>query len=344
MIGFVVDYRRSDELWQLLSLAKLLEKTGHDVQIMPTGRTHRVHQQLDARLTRTRNYGEWVKRCSWVVFSDLPPVEYVAVAREAGARTALLARWAAVGAKDMNHLGELDAVLCSSKCVYQHFADRQGMPAVVHMPLDLGMPVIHNENGVDPDRIALLWYLDGSQPFMQDRSFMNIARLIIKDPRVYITVLYGNQLPPDYLNELLKLQLEADGRLELMRDLPWEKQFLVMAAHDLVLWPAVVENTGVVGMLSATSGTPCLAYDYPVVADVVKDEVNGILLPCELKFSELGVPVVVKRDDFFTDSVKRLLDSTGLLQHMRNTARYGLEMRRQHFEEAVENTFAYRVK
>lgn len=339
MIGINAEYQRSDELWLALSLTKTLERFGHDVQVMPAGKTHRVHPYLDQRLTRARNYSEWAGRCSWIVYTELPPRQYVSAAREAGAKTALMIQWAFLDQEDLPMLAEFDALLCPARSVHRHFSEQIPGGSVVYMPFDLNMPIISKEQIVDPERIAILWYLDGSQPLLQELSFMDVVRAIMKDRRVYMTVMYSNRLAQQALAELLKLQLEADGRLELMRDLPWERQFIIAADHDLFLWPSVIENTGVAGQMAATAGTPCLAYDYPLIADFVKDEVNGILVPCDLKFNELQVPTVVRKDDFFVDNVHRLMDASDLIQHMRQTAHSGIEQRREEFFESVSATF-----
>ncbi|NIN63605.1 MAG: hypothetical protein GTO63_02585, partial [Anaerolineae bacterium] len=60
---------------------------------------------------------------------------------------------------------------------------------------------------------------------------------------------------------------------------PADRQELIFGHHDLTLWPTLVESAALVGLTSLSMGAPVIAFDHPVVGDVIKDGRNGVLIP-----------------------------------------------------------------
>jgi glycosyltransferase involved in cell wall biosynthesis len=125
-----------------------------------------------------------------------------------------------------------------------------------------------------------------------------------------LTVFCNDRLDEEWAGELAELAKPANGRLAILRDVSLAGQVVAAAAHDLLLWPSLQESFGWPAVLAATAGVPCVAYDQPVVAEIVKDDRNGVLIGCDLTFSEAGAPTVVSDSPrFFGDVMDLLLDA-----------------------------------
>lgn len=343
LVGFHFDYQRSDECYLVAQIAKHLETAGKSVTVLPTGRVGSVHSKWDARVCRNQNmtFNEWCVKCSHVVFCHPPPKEFVEFARANKITVILLCQWLELDSGDVPILSEVDFILCPSVVVYKHLRDILGVPVgrLIKCPWDIAEPSTRSDHEVDPDRVLLAWYLDGSQPLVQDFSFLDVVKSIMEVPSVYLSVLYTDRLADEGVADLKRLQEAAGARVELLRNLSWEKQMMTLAASDLTLWPSLMENVGLTGLMSVTAGTPCLAYDHPVISDVIKDGINGVLVPCDLIFNDLGVPAVVKDNAQFLNKVISLVKNPTLLMELRKSAHYKLDKRRKNFTGVVADLF-----
>jgi hypothetical protein len=343
-VGFHLDYQRSDECFATLQVARVAEHCGHDVQLLPASKAGPVQAYWDQRVLRNykHDYPTWLRGLSHVVFCNVPPVEVVLAAQSQGTRTVLVCQWADLEEAQLPALEEFDSVICPAKCVYRHLSrhERVITTSLTAVPWDAGAPLTSNAHPVDPRRVGVLWYLDGSQPLVQDLSFVDVVGELLKLPFVYMTVLHTGRLSEHGLARVRALQQAADGRLELVRNASWEKMLLTIAAHDLMLWPSAVENFGLPGLMAATVGTPSLAYDHPVVGEVIRDGVNGILVPCDLAYNWLGVPgaVAASNEAFLAEAI-RLVSDPSRLERLRTTVHHRLARRRQSFNTAISGLF-----
>jgi glycosyltransferase involved in cell wall biosynthesis len=286
-------------------------------------------------------FNEWCVKCSHVVFCHPPPKEFVEFARSNKVTVILLCQWLELDPEDVAILSEVDFVLCPSVVVYKHLRDVLQVPhkRLIKCPWDIAEPTTRSDHEVDPNRVLLAWYLDGSQPLVQDFSFLSVVNSIMDVPSVYLSVLYTDRLADDAVADLKKLQEAREPRVELLRNLSWERQMMTLASSDLTLWPSLLENVGLAGLMSVTAGTPCLAYDHPAISDVIKDGVNGVLVPCDLIFNDIGVPAVVKDNAVFRDKAIMLVNNPALLKDLRKSVHYKLDRRRKSFTRVIEDLF-----
>lgn len=340
-VGMLLDYRRSDAAFAAVRLAHQVEALGGEVVILPVGKPGQVHPRWDHRVVRSHDgdYVTWIKSFSHVVFfSPVPPPEMVLAAKAQGVRTVFVCSWTRLEEPDLVALREFDKVICPARAVARHLKS-QGVKNVTSLPWDAGAPFTRSTHATDPERLGLLWYLDGDQPAVQNAGFADLVRSLLDVPGVYVTVLYGGGLSGLGLGQLRDLNQAADGRVELVRNAPWEKQFLLAAAHDLVLWPSEAEDFGLPGLVALTAGTPCVAYDHPVTAELVKDGVHGVLVSCELQFNWFQVPFAVPDHNRFRREVLGLLEDVAFLGDLRCTSHHKLEQRRVAFVDGISTLF-----
>lgn len=341
-VGFYLDYVRSDAVFMALQLARRVEDAGVEVSLLSSRRADPVHPVWDDRLLRRdrHSYLTWLSGLASVVFETPPPGPLVDAAKQAGVRTMLLLSWTDLTEDTVDRVAAVDHLICPARAVHRHLRDA-GVPAsrLTCLPWDTGQPLTRSDHRVDPKRLGLYWNLDGTQPMFQDRSFARALDRLLKSRPVYLTAGYTGDLAPGGLAELRRLAALAPGRVELIRSPGQDRHPLTVASHDLTLWPSLLENAGLPGLTSLTAGVPVLAYDHPVVAELVKDEVNGVLVACELSANWCGVPAVVDAADAFVDRAIELVDDPDRLQRLRAATHHGLERRREKFVAGVAALF-----
>lgn len=342
-VGFHLNYQRTDECFTALQLARALEQLGHDVSILPAGKAGVVDAHWDGRVLRggKKDYLSWLSGLSHVVFAEAPPPEMVLSAQSGNVRSVLLLQWNTLTERDIQSAVRFDKVIAPSRSVYKHL---RAFPAfdgvdVSCVPWDVVSPFTRSDHVVDPTRIGIAWDLNGSQAFVQDSSSLGTLRELLKLPYVYATVLHEGRLLRQHQEALAQLHQAAEGRLELLKSPSWERRMLTLAAHDFTIWPSLSENAGLVGLMSLTVGTPVVAYDHPVCGEVVRDSVNGILVPCELEYNWFCVPSAVPNEPAFLEQAMRLACSPSLVTHLRGRAHHKLDKRRRVFQDQICTIF-----
>lgn len=339
VVGFFLDYQRSDDCYAALQLAHVAEAEGLEVSVFPLDAIGEVHPSLDRRVCRSaRGFPAWCRGCSHVVFTQVPPPELVEAAHAGGAEVTLLWQWTSMDREALAHLEGPDRVVCPSRVSYRHLRSageaRNVDPArVTCLPWGTPAPPVQPRRVVDEDRVAVLWYLDGSQPLLQDAGTLAVADALVRHhANAFLTILYNPaHVVAAVVDEFKALQQRAAGRLELVRGISWERQVVLASQHDLVLWPALAESFGLPGILAATAGTPCLAYDHPAVAELVRDGLGGVLVPCDLRFDWFDVPIVVPDHDAYYHAAADLIGDAPRLQALRATTQERLSKRREAF-------------
>lgn len=342
MLGIVLDYRRTDAAFAVSQWAKGLEEAGLRVSLFSLGPPAHVCDNWDARVARnrSRNYVDWVNDCDQVLFCHPPAPEVLYSANHA--KTLLLCLWEHLPLLSPVLMDAMDRIICPSRALHRYLQDdtRCDPKKLVRLSWDLLVPSVRREQPVDEDRIGLLWNLDGSQAEWQDFSFFNVMTLLLAQPNLYFTVFWNDQLSQAARTSLDDLRYKADGRIELLRNPSLDKQIVVAASHDLTLWPSCQENFGWTGLVSIAAGTPCVAYDHPVIAEIVKDGHGGSLVPCELEPNDFGAPVIIPNTDRFCAAVLALTDDPARLQDLRHTSQSRSEQRRKAFVAGQTGLFS----
>lgn len=342
-VGFWLYYQKNDATLMAIQLARRLGELGYDVEFYPADRAQAVHPFWDRCLHRGRlNFYDWLKkyRPSYVIFGKAPPPEYVQATQNAGARAYVLGLWDEIGQEDLPALNVATRVVSPSRAAQQLLAEQLELTNVVYVPWDPGVPITHDDRHVDPAHVGLYWPITGGQCFRQEPEVISLlCRVARKLPQLCLTVTYSSSLGAGAAKELKKLTAAAGGRVELLKNLSWEKEQLLYGHHDLTAWPTVVEGVGLVGLSSVYMGTPVIAFDHPLVGEIIKDGRNGLLVPCELGYNWLKVPYVEPNYDTFEANLVELLQDTDRLEHLRETATHGLSQRREMHTALVDELF-----
>lgn len=336
-VGFFLNYQRSDECLAALQLATVLEDLGHSVRFFPSERAGHVCPKWDSKLKRNSksSFIEWAEGLSQLVFCDVPPPILLKPLKEAGIKIFFLCSWTHLEADHVAVLPLFDRVLCPSKAVAAFVRDLSKDAKVLAIPWCVALPTTHSNHQTDAKRLGLVWHLDGTQSLYQSSAFLPALKKLVMPQNIYLTVFYTNRMPEESVNMLKDLSVKLDGRMEMIKNANWEQQVLTTAAHDLTLWPTLMENFGMPGLLSLAAGTPVIGFDHPIVGEVVKHEVTGVLVPCALQFDGLKVPSAVFDAKNYLEVTQKVLSDPDFIARMRKHAQERQDHRRVQFEAVV---------
>jgi glycosyltransferase involved in cell wall biosynthesis len=335
-IGFRLKYQKSDGAFVAFRVADLVQGLGYDVEFSSTLRkTANVHPGWDRYLNRNAklDYYRWVQSgMSHVFFIGTASGPEIMAAKKSKVKTILIALWDEIEQSDVPALRLLDDIICPNNKTLQLLKLKENLENLHHVPWDPGVPLTQENRELDPQRLGLIWPLDGSQSTHQEPKFLPIAETILKQcPNVWMTITYSSLMPAQGVKELRRLYQSGDGRVELVRNPSWDKHQLLFGQHDITIWPTLIESVGLIGLCSLYMGTPVFAFDHPVVGEMVKDGKSGILVPCELQPNWLGVPFVKPDYQEFGQYLIKTAQDTKTLNELRGWTFVGLKERREVF-------------
>ena len=109
---------------------------------------------------------------------------------------------------------------------------------------------------------------------------------------------------------LLERAAEEDPRIELViEDMPTEEHLRLFAGCDVCLGPSRWEGLGLFLYEAVAFGMPQITNDSPPMSEVVRDGVNGILVPDRQDgTAPSGIPSMAPDVGALTDAIERLAD------------------------------------
>lgn len=334
-IGFRIPYRPCDATSMCLQVAKLALDFGIDIEIYPLDKAEKTNSFWDRYLVRKGKYPvhEWLKSGLEQIFYCKPPdADELSYLKKLRVRSQLLLLWDMLEKTDESLLLKFDGIISPARAPARLFIDRLRPPNLQYLPWDTGIPFTIEAHPVEVDRLSIYWPLTDSQIMHQELQFLPVIAAVLKAlPALWLTISCSSAMPLNALRELQKLVQCENGRVELLHDPVLEREQLLYGFHDLTIWPTLLESAALVGLSSLSMGTPLIAFDHPIVSEVVRDGKNGHLVPCELSLNELQVPRVVPDYPLFTRHLLSLLSDVSRIRRLREDTVSDLRERRQAF-------------
>jgi glycosyltransferase involved in cell wall biosynthesis len=341
VLGFALDYNRSDSTFVTLRWAEQLHAAGVEASVFTFEFSHRLGSRWDDSVSRmsVNCYRDWLKSCQTVVFCQPPSTSYLQHAKALGTKTRLLLCWGDLQQSSLHSLSLFDAVICPFRVAEREMldSDRLNRPSFL-VPWDLVADTVRGESFVDDDRVGLVLDLDGSQS-AHCRDFVGHIQGLLATPAVYLTIFYGEHLSPALRSKLDALRMSSEGRIETVGNASLDTKISLAASHDLLLWPSSDDSIGLPGLIASSAGIPCIAYDHPIAGELIRHEKNGILVPCDLHFSSAGAPGATPNSKLFLKHVADVVNNTQLLESMRDEAFQSSQNRRALFIRSSQNVF-----
>jgi hypothetical protein len=344
-VGLRLHYQKTDAVYMAFRVAELAQSLGFDVEILPRNKPSAIHPAWDKNVFRHSgiDYYTWIKEgVSRIVFFGQAAPNELQAAQKAGVKTILVVLWDQIEIEDTNLYHLFDGIVCPAKKVARLLADKMGLDNICCVPWDPGIPITNDYREIDIRKVTLLWSLDGSQCVHQEPKFISVVEnLLASHSNTFITITYNNILPPKGVTELKKLIEYGDGRVNLVSNPSIDRHMLMYGQHDLTIWPSLIESVGLVGLSSLYMGTPVIAFNHPLVSEIVKDGKNSELVPCDLQLNWLGVPYVQPNYAIFGRQLSRLVENPEKLSQMREWTSSGLRERQDLFQDRWAKLLGY---
>jgi len=333
-VGFRISYQRYEATYVALQVARLVQDMGLVAEILPIEKPATLQPSWDRLVIRNAKitYTDWLKELEAIFFMEAPSEEELKRAKEAKVKTYQIAMWDSIAEDHIKTASEVDKLICPARCIFSHLRDTLKLKNLTCVPWDPGIPITYEARDLDPEQIALIWPLESCDSSWSESRFRAIENTLQACPNAWLTVIYSNTTSMQILKDLRRLSLSVPGRVELFKNLSWDRKQLLYGRHDLTIWPSISENTGLTGLCSIYMGTPVLAFDHPVIKEIVVEGQQGILVPSRARTNWLGVPQLDPNYEAFEDHLVSLLQDAKLLANLRQNVNRGLARRRKDFQ------------
>ncbi len=342
-IGIVQQYRRHDSVYASMRLGDFLDRLGHDVAVYSHGPTRRVpnlHPDWDTRVVseRAQGFDAFLSKCAVVVYPEAPPPDWVARGNRQGARTVCLAPWDCLPPGSGEAFRIADQVVCPAEAQADLVREYFQLDNVRYVPWDCGLPITRKAGeDVSSERARVLFPLHCTLPQRTTPELLAVTVMSVVEacPWVDATVTITPKCMAAHslsnLNRVLAPPTKG-GTVTVVEDhTGWTRTPLVYGRHDLVVSASEIMGYGMVVLESLCMGTPVVAYDVPPNSEVVRQAVNGVLLPCDLSFNDRLVPFAKPNWDLLRQAVVNLLNTRTGIADLRRNSRVNLQARRERF-------------
>lgn len=342
-IGIVQQYRRHDSVYASMRLGDFVGRLGHEVAVYSHGPTRRVpnlHHDWDDRVVseRAQGFDTFLSKCHVVVFPEAPTPDAVARANRQGAKTVCLAPWDCLPPGSGEAFRICDQVVCPAEAQADLVREYFQLENVLYVPWDCGLPITRKAGeDVSSERARVLFPLHCTLPQRTTPELLAVAVMEVVEacPWVDATVtITPKSMAAHSLSNVRRVLVPPSkgGTVTVLEDASgWSRTPLVYGRHDLVVSASEIMGFGMVILESLCMGTPVVAYDVPPNSEVLKQGVNGVLVPCDLAFNDRLVPFARADWAGLRQVVVNLLNTRTGIADLRRNSRLNLQSRRERF-------------
>jgi hypothetical protein len=142
-----------------------------------------------------------------------------------------------------------------------------------------------------PTRVFV--YAEGSAPGDDAAALAGVSEVLERCPGVGVTLARARTWPGASHREALRLASRWPDRLRLSGPLTAAARAVELGRHDWLWLPAPATDFGLSAAQGLARGVPVVALAVLPYADLVRDGVDGVLLPCVPAQGWLGAPAAV---------------------------------------------------
>jgi glycosyltransferase involved in cell wall biosynthesis len=335
-VGIYTHYAQCDQTYLTVRLAEYLRSCGVDFSIYADNQPAKLKIPYDNLVVhRSRQkYSEWLKGRSAVVWTHIPKIEQINIAKRRGILTVLAPMWQELSPPFRKAARQADHViaLCTENRELFHGVYKFRNTTLI--PFDAGLPPTKKDAAVNARKIKLFlpWY-DRNARCAQSYFLDRLAYLLTHMPEAHLTVcISSSKFSPAIAKFFQRLGQKTDGRVVVARNVPIQKRPSLYAAHDLTINPAECDNYGLCNLTSICCGTPVLTFAVAPQTDFVYPEVNGVLVKTKVDYDENGAPHANPDYDSFADALQTLIAEPRHIDLMNKKINYNLNSRRKAFE------------
>lgn len=335
-VGIYTHYAHCDEAYLAVRLVTLLRALGEPFDIYSDNSPGKLKLPYD-RAVKYRGvvkYTDWVRKRSTVVWTRVPRVEQINYASSRGIRTVIAPMWQELTPPFKKALKRADHVIAMSAECRDLLVDVYKLNHVSMIPFDTGLPITRKTSPVNPRKIKLFlpWFDRNARCASSD--FLGTLGYLIEhmeEPQLTVAV-NSSRFGPAVAKFFTRLGARTEGRVRLVRNVPFVKRFHLYAQADLTVWPGECDNYGLCGLTSLAAGTPVLSLATSPQTDYLYQEVNSALVKTKIEYDDNGVSHAIPDYGRFIAALQELVAEPRHINLMQKKVSYNLPSRREAFE------------
>lgn len=335
-VGIYTHYAQCDQTYLAVRLADFFRGQGVDFSIYTDNQPSRLKISYDNLVVHKnkQRYSDWVKKHDAVIWTHVPKIEQINIAKRHGAATVVAPMWQELNPPFKKAARQADHLIALSTESRELFHGVYKFRNVTLIPFDAGLPPTKKENAVNPRKIKLfLPWFDRNARCAQSYFLDRLEYLLTFMPEANLTVaISSSKFSPAIAKFFQRLGQRTDGRVVLKRNVPISARAGLYAAHDLTVFPAECDNYGLCNLMSICCGTPVLTLALAPQTDFVYPDANGVLVKTKVDYDEHGVPHATPDYDLFSDALQTLIAEPRHIDSMNKKINYNLNSRRKSFE------------
>jgi glycosyltransferase involved in cell wall biosynthesis len=297
-VGIAINYVRHDSTYAALRTAEILRNAGYSVTFFDKAYKSTkasLHDYWDDFVvsSKSASFEEWADECSLVIWYAYPTNKEIKYLKKKNKKSICVATWDSVDGEIISQIKTCDKVICPSKSQVKYFNDYWRIKNVDYVPVDCNCPITSHDLGAD-DCLRVIVACPGYQIKRIDHTklFDTLYEFLKQNKNIRMNFLYSSKVASQIKINVVKFEktFENGSSLKTIDDpTGWAEGPLAYCLCDFVIWPVQLESYGYVGIEALTMGTPVVAYNHIPMNEIVTDNVNGFLIPCEVKETDLGV-------------------------------------------------------
>lgn len=307
-IGIHAPYTWGETTSMAITVAEMAVRLGLRISFLPTN-VHNgpVHSRWDKYiLSRHDDFRIWSHDCSHVVWFDVHRCKLLE-AKSRGTKHILVLLWHRLQPGDVQSLPLFDHVICPHARAAEAMAEV--IPAnYVVAPWDPGNPLVVDT----PPRYGgnrLLVVLDSYSAVTAGHFLLHTIHTMLDAlPELSVT-LWHEKRWTNAGHKAYEELIEQYGsqRLYVLRKATDVQRAQAYATHDWVFYPAVRDNASLPLLEGLYAGRPGIAFGSLPQTEVIKQQYNGMLIPCENEETQFGAYTAQVNRHLLGDELYKIL-------------------------------------
>ena len=335
-VGIYTHYAHCDQTYFCVRLVDFLRENGVEFSIYSENEPGKLRIPYDSAVTHKglTRYTDWAKKQTAVIWTHVPKIEQINFANRHNKLTVLVPMWQEMMPPIKKAMQRADTVVAMSAECRELFSDVYSVRATSYIPFDTGLPVTKKDALVNSRcvKIFLPWF-DRNARCAHSSFLSDLAYLFEHMPDAELTVaIMSSRFSPAIAKFFQALGQRTNGRVKLVRNVPFAKRASLYGEHDLTLFPAECDNYGFCGLTSISCGTPVLSFAVSPQLDYVYPNENGVLVRTKTDYDENGVPHAVPDYSPMTETLQTLIAEPWHIDNMNKRVNYNLATRRKSFD------------
>jgi hypothetical protein len=342
-IGIYAPYQNCETSWAALALAKDLQDLGLTIQWLASKpRVERMCKLFDSKVLPFHNhFGQWFQKCHKRIFFDIPP----ALSKlELGYKKPALPESIMVF---MPHnlqmelspaLPNFETVVCPGE--EAHRAIKQSKLSRTQYllpwcPISSLRASALVDKYLPTEYCQLAVQLEPNTSRAYDAVLLNVFSFLLEAmPELKITLFTHCAWTGAGHYALAGLTKQYENRIKILRNVDHLVAADIIANQDWFFNAGVKDCTGYWTLEALQLGVPVIAFDLSPNSEILRNDHNGRLLPCDLMENWLNVPSAVIKPKAMFDVLLATLKDRAYNLEIRQRSLIELGIRRNHFRES----------